>query len=116
MTVEHGTVEEVSKAELRTVVLQSLVGTTVEWYDFFLYGTAAGIVFPSCSSPAPSRPSVRCSPSRDSPSASSHGRWAAPASLPDLDYRVADTGANSGFSAAGPGTAVLLERNTLRIW
>jgi MFS family permease len=38
--------EEVSKAELRTVVLSSLVGTTVEWYDFFLYGTAAGIVFP----------------------------------------------------------------------
>ena len=34
MTVEHGTVEEVSKAELRTVVLPSLVGTTVEWYDF----------------------------------------------------------------------------------
>lgn len=38
--------EEVSKSELRTVVLSSLVGTTVEWYDFFLYGTAAGIVFP----------------------------------------------------------------------
>jgi metabolite-proton symporter len=46
MTVEDGKVEEVSKSELRTVVLSSLVGTTVEWYDFFLYGTAAGIVFP----------------------------------------------------------------------
>ncbi len=46
MTVEQGQVEEVSKAELRTVVASCLVGTTVEWYDFFLYGTAAGIVFP----------------------------------------------------------------------
>ncbi len=48
MTVEDKdtTVEEVSKSELRTVVMSSLVGTTVEWYDFFLYGTAAGIVFP----------------------------------------------------------------------
>jgi metabolite-proton symporter len=46
MTVENEHVEEVSKSELRTVVLSSLVGTTVEWYDFFLYGTAAGIVFP----------------------------------------------------------------------
>ena len=30
---------------LRTVVLSSLLGTTVEWYDFFLYSTAAGLVF-----------------------------------------------------------------------
>ncbi|MEK6437720.1 MFS transporter [Pseudonocardia sp. T1-2H] len=30
----------------RTVLLASLVGTTVEWYDFFLYATAAGLVFP----------------------------------------------------------------------
>lgn len=46
MTVEDNKIEEVSKSELRTVVASSLVGTTVEWYDFFLYGTAAGIVFP----------------------------------------------------------------------
>ncbi|WP_086558978.1 MFS transporter [Streptomyces africanus] len=32
-------------ARLRTVVLASLLGTTVEWYDFFLYSTAAGLVF-----------------------------------------------------------------------
>ncbi|WP_405454127.1 MHS family MFS transporter [Streptomyces achromogenes] len=30
---------------LKTVVLASLLGTTVEWYDFFLYSTAAGLVF-----------------------------------------------------------------------
>ncbi|MCF8590201.1 MFS transporter, partial [Gordonia liuliyuniae] len=30
---------------LRNVVLASMLGTTVEWYDFFLYATAASIVF-----------------------------------------------------------------------
>ena len=30
---------------VRMVALASLVGTTIEWYDFFLYGTAAALVF-----------------------------------------------------------------------
>src|SRR5436853_5612064 len=30
---------------LRSVVLASFIGTTIEWYDFFLYGTAAALVF-----------------------------------------------------------------------
>src|SRR6187431_2593552 len=30
---------------LRRVVLASLIGTTIEWYDFFLYGTAAALIF-----------------------------------------------------------------------
>src|SRR5690348_1933841 len=30
---------------IRAVALASLVGATVEWYDFFLYGTAAALVF-----------------------------------------------------------------------
>jgi MFS family permease len=33
------------RSRLRTVVAASLLGTTVEWYDFFLYATAAGLVF-----------------------------------------------------------------------
>ena len=33
------------RSSLRQVVLASLIGTTIEWYDFFLYGTAAALVF-----------------------------------------------------------------------
>ena len=33
------------KTPLRRVVMASLIGTTVEWYDFFLYGSAAALVF-----------------------------------------------------------------------
>lgn len=31
--------------KVRTALLASLVGTTIEWYDFFLYATAASLVF-----------------------------------------------------------------------
>ena len=36
---------ELSGRDLRRVVTASLIGATVKWYDFFLYGTVAGIVF-----------------------------------------------------------------------
>jgi MFS family permease len=32
-------------AELRKAVIASTIGTTIEWYDFYIYGTAAGLVF-----------------------------------------------------------------------
>jgi MFS family permease len=32
---------------LAEAVIASTVGTTIEWYDFFLYGTAAALVFPA---------------------------------------------------------------------
>ena len=36
---------KISDRDLRRVVAASLIGATIEWYDFFLYGTVAGIVF-----------------------------------------------------------------------
>lgn len=38
-------VRAVPRKDVRTVIVSSLMGTTVEWYDFFLYSTAAGLVF-----------------------------------------------------------------------
>ncbi len=32
-------------AQLRKAIIASTIGTTIEWYDFFLYGTAAGLIF-----------------------------------------------------------------------
>ena len=35
----------VQSTPLRRVVAASMIGTTIEWYDFFLYGSAAALVF-----------------------------------------------------------------------
>ncbi|MGH8515654.1 MAG: MFS transporter, partial [Gammaproteobacteria bacterium] len=32
------------QVQLRRAVIASTIGTAIEWYDFFLYGTAASIV------------------------------------------------------------------------
>ncbi|MEU7568719.1 MFS transporter [Streptomyces fradiae] len=32
-------------SNIRRIVAASLIGTTIEWYDFFLYGSAAALVF-----------------------------------------------------------------------
>jgi metabolite-proton symporter len=42
----YGTLTESEhSANLRKAVIASTIGTTIEWYDFFIYGTAAGLVF-----------------------------------------------------------------------
>ena len=35
------------KTNMRKVALTALAGTSIEWYDFFLYGAAAALIFPS---------------------------------------------------------------------
>jgi metabolite-proton symporter len=42
-----GTLTALERSQRRRAVLASTVGTTIEWYDFFLYGTAAALIFPS---------------------------------------------------------------------
>jgi metabolite-proton symporter len=45
MSTQSLAVEQRSTASIVKVVFASLVGTAVEWYDFFLYGSAAALVF-----------------------------------------------------------------------
>ena len=46
MATTYGSLPEAEhSAQLRKAVIASTVGTAIEWYDFFLYGTAAGLVF-----------------------------------------------------------------------
>src|SRR5436853_7815525 len=41
-----GAAPQPTRRALVEAVIASTVGTTIEWYDFFLYGTAAALVFP----------------------------------------------------------------------
>ena len=46
VAVTQGTLSESDhSAQLRKAVIASTIGTAIEWYDFFLYGTAAGLIF-----------------------------------------------------------------------
>ncbi|HMK68735.1 MAG TPA: MFS transporter [Stellaceae bacterium] len=45
-TTPSGLSEIEHRGQLRRAVVASTVGTAIEWYDFFLYGTVAALVFP----------------------------------------------------------------------
>ena len=66
-----------TETDIRRVVIASLIGATIEWYDFFLYGAVAGIVFNKLFFPARTRSISTCSPTPRSQSASSRARSAA---------------------------------------
>jgi len=50
--------EPTKKQNMRRVALTSLAGTSIEWYDFFLYGTAAAVIFPKAFFPQDLPPMV----------------------------------------------------------
>ena len=41
----HQTAKDASAGNARRVAIASAIGTTIEWYDYFIYGTAAATVF-----------------------------------------------------------------------
>src|ERR1700761_9297454 len=43
----EATMVDSSLVQRRRAVVASTVGTTIEWYDFFLYNTAASLIFPA---------------------------------------------------------------------
>lgn len=43
---------------IRRIALTALAGTSIEWYDFFLYGTAAALIFPKAFFPADMPPVI----------------------------------------------------------
>ena len=47
ITANSSNSEAHMKSNMRTVALTALAGTSIEWYDFFLYATAAALVFPA---------------------------------------------------------------------
>lgn len=43
--IEYGTTQKLSTADANRVAVGALIGTAMEWYDFFLFSAAAAIVF-----------------------------------------------------------------------
>jgi hypothetical protein len=62
----------------RTVLFASLIGTTIEFYDFYIYATAAVLVFPRL-----------FFPTADPGAAMLRARWARPCSATSVTAWVA---------------------------
>jgi metabolite-proton symporter len=45
--LEQKPMSETSPKSMRRVAITALAGTSIEWFDFFIYGTAAALVFPT---------------------------------------------------------------------
>ncbi|SFU82222.1 MFS transporter [Alicyclobacillus macrosporangiidus] len=46
MAQVQGAQAEIRQTQVRRAAIASTIGTAIEWYDYFLYGTAAALVFP----------------------------------------------------------------------
>ncbi|AUT64905.1 MFS transporter [Paraburkholderia terrae] len=47
-----GLIRSAEQSRMRTIMMSSVIGTTVEWYDFLLYGVAAALIFKKLFFPA----------------------------------------------------------------
>ncbi len=65
-----------NEAAVRRVVAASLIGATIEWYDFSCTASSQALCSTSCISRPGTRWSPPCWPTPRSRSASSPGRWA----------------------------------------
>ena len=50
--------QPVPETSIRRIALTSLASASIEWYDFYIYGTAAALVFPKVFFPADMPPLV----------------------------------------------------------
>ena len=75
-TLSAGGADELDarRSSVGKVAFASAIGATIEWYDFFLYGAAAGLVFDQLYFGNFSGTMALSCRSRRSPSDSSHGR------------------------------------------
>ena len=70
VTAHDSLSEQDHKKQLYRAVIASTIGTTIEWYDFFLYSTVTGLVFAKLYFPKSDPLSARCKRSAFMPSAS----------------------------------------------
>ena len=58
--VEEVVMPQVSQSSVKTVIVASMIGTAVEFFDFYAYGTASAAYFPKVFFPqmTPDRKSV----------------------------------------------------------
>ena len=109
MTIHNETPPEGSEpgsvpTGLKRVVVASMAGTVVEWYEFFLYGTAATLVFNKVFFPAERQRTTTRSSRRSSPtrSASSPARSAAWCSGTSATSTAARSYCSSAFCSSAP--------------